>query len=106
MITLYIDTSNNKEITVVLNAKGKKYEKKLAQDKTRAEEVLELIDGILKEADIEIGSLELIEVNKGPGSFTGLRVGVAIANTLSFALGIPVNGKMVGEIEIPTYNAL
>jgi len=34
-----------------------------------------------------------IEVETGPGSFTGLRVGVSVANALGFALGIPVNGK-------------
>lgn len=37
--------------------------------------------------------LKGIEVEKGPGSFTGLRVGVSVANALGFALGIPVNGK-------------
>ncbi|MBI2019279.1 hypothetical protein HYS95_01250 [Candidatus Daviesbacteria bacterium] len=37
--------------------------------------------------------LEGIEVETGPGSFTGLRVGVSVANALGFALGIPVNGK-------------
>ena len=44
------------------------------------------------------------EVNRGPGSFTGLRVGVAIANALGFLLKIPVNGKRVGELEEPVYN--
>ncbi|MFH1536127.1 MAG: hypothetical protein ABIC96_03620 [Patescibacteria group bacterium] len=34
-----------------------------------------------------------IEVETGPGSFTGLRVGVSVANALGFALNIPVNGK-------------
>ena len=34
-----------------------------------------------------------IEVNLGPGSFTGLRVGGSVANALGWLLGIPVNGK-------------
>jgi len=37
--------------------------------------------------------LEGIEVETGPGSFTGLRVGVSVANALGFSLGISVNGK-------------
>ena len=44
--------------------------------------------------------LERIEVETGLGSFTGLRVGVAIANALGYALGIPVNGKRVDRLEI------
>ena len=34
-----------------------------------------------------------MELNIGPGSYTGLRVGAAVANALGFALQIPVNGK-------------
>ena len=34
-----------------------------------------------------------IEVDRGPGSYTGIRVGVSVANALGFALNIPVNGK-------------
>lgn len=53
-----------------------------------------------------------IEVNTGPGSFTGTRVGVAIANALGFALNIPVNGsprspRKAGEkskIVLPKYS--
>ena len=39
--------------------------------------------------------LEGIEVETGPGSFTGLRVGVSVANALGYSLGIPVNGKKI-----------
>lgn len=52
-----------------------------------------------------------IEVNTGPGSFTGTRVGVAVANALGFALDIPVNGSprspreagKKGKIVLPKY---
>ena len=43
-------------------------------------------------------NIEGIEVETGPGSFTGLRVGVAVANALGFSLGIPVNGKKIETI--------
>jgi tRNA threonylcarbamoyladenosine biosynthesis protein TsaB len=47
----------------------------------------------LSEADLKKSDLNEIKVATGPGSYTGLRVGVAVANALAFALGIPVNGK-------------
>lgn len=106
MNILSIDTSNNKEITVSLVLEDRTFEKKLAQEKTRAEEVLILIDQLVKEHQFSLEKLDTIKVHTGPGSFTGLRVGIAIANTLAFSLGIPVNDKKNGEIEIPVYNAL
>jgi tRNA threonylcarbamoyladenosine biosynthesis protein TsaB len=106
MNTLFIDTSNNKEIFVRLIINDQIFEKKLAQEKTRAEEVLILVDELLKEHQFPLEKLDTIKVNTGPGSFTGLRVGVAIANALSFSLGIPINDKKNGEIEIPVYNAI
>lgn len=41
--------------------------------------------------DFDPKKIKRIFVNSGPGSFTGTRVGVAIANALSFSLGVPVN---------------
>jgi len=41
--------------------------------------------------DFDLKKIKRIFVNSGPGSFTGTRVGVAIANALSFSLNVPVN---------------
>jgi tRNA threonylcarbamoyladenosine biosynthesis protein TsaB len=102
--TLRIDTSDNKKISVSLEVDGKK--DKLVEDSTflRSEAALPAIDKLLRKNKSNIEDVQKVEVNKGPGSFTGLRVGVAIANTLSFLLKIPVNGKKVGELEEPVYN--
>jgi tRNA threonylcarbamoyladenosine biosynthesis protein TsaB len=43
--------------------------------------------------NLKFKDLAKIQVKTGPGSFTGLRVGVSTANALGFSLGIPVNGK-------------
>ena len=48
------------------------------------------IDKLLKTAQITPGHLELIAVSIGPGSFTGLRIGLTSAKTLAFALNIPL----------------
>jgi tRNA threonylcarbamoyladenosine biosynthesis protein TsaB len=102
--TLYIDSSDNKKITIGLNIDGKKTI--LSEDTSllRSEAALPLIDKICKNCNINITDLDEVEVNVGPGSFTGLRVGIAIANALSFLLKIPVNGKKIGELEKPVYN--
>jgi len=55
-------------------------------------DVLFFIDQFLKENNIKLQELEAIAVFRGPGSYTGLRAGISIANTLSFVLGIPIFG--------------
>ncbi len=49
--------------------------------------------GLSSQNQSGIGKLKGIEVETGPGSFTGLRVGISVANALGFALNIPVNDK-------------
>lgn len=103
MNILILDTSDNKEIMVGLKVNNKEYlqAEKIKSNKTQT--ILPLIDKLLKKHSLKPKDLSGIEVNIGPGSFTGLRVGIAIANALSFALKIPVNGKKIGEIITPLY---
>jgi tRNA threonylcarbamoyl adenosine modification protein YeaZ len=96
---LFIDTSNNKEIKVGLVIDGKDHIVSQPVDSRRAQVVLPLIERLLAEHKLTQKDLTAIEVNPGPGSFTGLRVGLAIANTLGFLLNIPVNGKKMVEPE-------
>jgi tRNA threonylcarbamoyladenosine biosynthesis protein TsaB len=61
---------------------------------------------LIKKNGLELTDIEEIKINPGPGSFTGLRVGFSVANTLGWYLGIPVNGKMVADsqISLPKYD--
>lgn len=88
MNILLIDTASNKEIRVGLVIGGKKYLMKRKVNFQKAQVVLPMIDEILKKHRLKLSQLEKIEVNKGPGSFTGIRVGLSVANALRFALGI------------------
>lgn len=58
---------------------------------------------LLKENKKNMKDINSIEVNVGPGSFTGTRVGISIANALGYALNIPVNGEK-GKIALPIYS--
>ena len=93
MNTLVIDTSSNKKIVVELEIDGKRFVKKQKIGANRAQVVLPLFVALLKKHRLSFQDINNIEVATGPGSFTGLRVGIAVANTLSFALRIPVNGQ-------------
>lgn len=102
MNILYIDTSNNKEIVVRLNTHEGEFIEKSTAVEQKAQATLPLIDKLIQKAGITLNQINKINVKTGPGSFTGLRVGISIANTLSFALGVPVNNKN-NHIEEATY---
>ena len=57
---------------------------------SHAERLHVFIDETLREANIERSELEAIAVSKGPGSYTGLRIGVSAAKGLCYALDIPL----------------
>lgn len=54
--------------------------------------VLEDVDALLRRGGVRDNQLEGIAVGTGPGSFTGLRMGLAVARALAFALELPVAG--------------
>lgn len=89
-----IDTSLANKIKVVLNVGKEEYIKE-SEQKFGSQALLGLIIDLINQAGIEFKDLTEIKVATGPGSFTGLRVGVAVANALGFSLGILVNGKKI-----------
>src|SRR5205085_1672332 len=54
--------------------------------------VLEDVDALLRGAGVEPRELDALAVGIGPGSFTGIRMGLAVARALSLSLGIPAAG--------------
>lgn len=93
---LYIDTSDGQKIMVGID--DKRFKTDARQEK--AQKLLPFINEILKKEGKKIKEIKEIEVNTGPGSFTGLRVGVSVANALGWALDIPVNGKDLRKGEV------
>ena len=70
---------------------------------THSKTVLPMVDALLSGLGTTARELDRIAVSNGPGSFTGLRIGVAAAKGLALALGIPCVG--VSTLEAAAYNA-
>ncbi|HAM11644.1 MAG TPA: tRNA (adenosine(37)-N6)-threonylcarbamoyltransferase complex dimerization subunit type 1 TsaB, partial [Bacteroidales bacterium] len=60
--------------------------------KSHASMLTLFIGDILKEAGVNASDLEAVAVSKGPGSYTGLRIGVSVAKGIAFAASIPLIG--------------
>src|SRR5690606_599843 len=57
---------------------------------SHAESLHVFIEEVVKKANIQLSQINAIAVSKGPGSYTGLRIGVSAAKGLCFSLGIPL----------------
>lgn len=94
---LYIDTSAREKIVVGIDKKRFVTSAK----KEKSQKLLPFIVEVLKKEGKNFKNISEIEVATGPGSFTGLRVGVSVANALGWTLGVLVNGHDVSKGEIP-----
>jgi len=90
MLVLAADTSLPL-LSVALMREGALVGALVAEGKgSRNEKLLPAIDWLLGESGIERGAIELFAVTRGPGSFTGVRIGLATVQGLALALGRPV----------------
>ena len=83
-------STTNCSISLALNGKVIGIKEKNDESYSHSTKLHSFIDEVLKEANISIKELSAIAVSKGPGSYTGLRIGVAAAKGLCFALDLPL----------------
>ena len=102
-VILSINTSDNKEIILKLTINGKEKIIREKIERGKSQLVLLLIEKILMENEKQLSDMTDIIVHIGPGSFTGLRVGISIANALAYSLHIPVNNLPIGTFVTPQY---
>jgi len=71
--------------------------------KNHSVRLMPMVDQLFEEVDWQPKDVDLIAVAKGPGSYTGVRIGVTTAKTLSYTLGVPLIG--VSTLEAMAYGS-
>lgn len=87
---LFIDT-HAALITIALKNKDKIYIKTKESEYSHSVYTMPMIESIFKENNLDVKDLKKIIVVSGPGSFTGIRIGLSIAKTMAYALKIDIN---------------
>lgn len=100
---LLIDTRDSGKISARIESGEQVFEEASEGSPRRPESILLVIERVCKKAGVKLDDIEEINVEEGPGSYTGLKVGVSVANALSFSLQKRVNGKPLGELIEPKY---
>ncbi|NND95047.1 MAG: tRNA (adenosine(37)-N6)-threonylcarbamoyltransferase complex dimerization subunit type 1 TsaB [Flavobacteriales bacterium] len=99
-VFLCLDTSTKACSVALVNEHGTIEERNLIEDNyTHAEKLHVIIDELLTTSEIKLSELTAIAVGKGPGSYTGLRIGVSAAKGFAFGSNIPL-------ISIPTLQTM
>lgn len=111
---LYLDTSEPVAVIAIYSGKKLVKEEKWHGHRELAASLSKKYLNILKDVGISQDDLEGICVFKGPGSFTGLRIGISFANGLAYGLKIPIYGTLKRskldlskpeEVIVPEYGA-
>lgn len=90
MKILAISTSSNTASVALLEDDKCIQELNICNERTHSEKLMPLIDELLKNNNITLSDIGLIACDNGPGSFTGIRIGVATVKALAEAKNIPV----------------
>ena len=98
-IILCLETATtNCSVAIAVDGKIKAIREENSQKFSHAEKLHVFIEAVLKEAKIDKKNLDAVAVSKGPGSYTGLRIGVSAAKGLCFALDIPLISTLTLEV--------
>lgn len=92
MLILGIETATEQVGVAIGGHEGVLASAHSAKGRRHAENLTPAIEFICAQAEIELAEIGLVAVDVGPGLFTGLRVGVAAAKAIAFALRVPMIG--------------
>ena len=103
MKILSITTSSKLCSVALLEDKNVILEKHVINEKSHSQNLMIYIDNVLKDCNIPLQSIDLFACSNGPGSFTGVRIGVATIKAFSDITGKPI--VPVSSLESLAYNA-
>lgn len=104
MKILSFDTSSNICSVCILEDTNVLLEKYIEDEKTHSQKLMPLIDEILSEANLTLSDFDLFVCCTGPGSFTGVRIGVSTVKAFHDVTNIPV--ASVSSLESLAYNTM
>ncbi len=87
---LCLETSSPACSVALCNSNGVVALKESRENKSHASLLTVYIEQVLSEAGITVGDIEAVAVSKGPGSYTGLRIGVSVAKGIAYASSLPL----------------
>ena len=96
---LSIETSQSSCGACVYFDQNKFFEVNITLKNLHAEKIFEIIDSVIQLSGIRLNDLGAIAVSSGPGSFTGLRIGMSAAKGIAFGAELPI-------VPFPTFDAL
>ncbi len=96
---LSIETSGSLCGACVYFSDDKYFEANVLLKNSHAEKLFDAIDYVMKSAGVQPEMLNAVAVSAGPGSFTGLRIGMSAAKGIAFGAGLPI-------VPVPTFEAL
>lgn len=102
MKILAIDTSSKICSVALMEDQKIILEKHTNDEKTHSQNLMPLIDNLFQETDLTLDDIDLLACCLGPGSFTGIRIGISTVKAFSDAKNIPVTG--VTSLESLAYN--
>lgn len=104
MLLLGIDTSGKNASAAIFDSETEIFRarKTVHTTRTHSQIIMPMCMDLLKESDLQMSDISAFAAASGPGSYTGLRIGVAAVKAMSFALGCKCSG--VSTLEAAAYN--
>ena len=98
MTTLLALDSSTHSCSVALTVDGQLFNRIVTEPREHARRLLPMVDEILVESGIQLADVDALCFTRGPGSFTGLRIGFGVVQGLAFGAGLPVIGVSTLEV--------